>query len=41
MAYNDPGHESRIAIEEQAVNHTNGTLTAPGYGVRVYELAIR
>jgi alpha-N-arabinofuranosidase len=41
MAYNDPGHEPRIAIEEQAISDTSGILTAPGYGVRVYELAVR
>ena len=41
MAYNDPGQAPKVAIEEEAVSDVSDTLTAPGYGVRVYKLRIK
>ena len=41
MAFNDPEGGANIAIEEERIENTGDTLTAPGYGVRLYELAVR
>lgn len=41
MAYNNPGQEPEIIIEEETVSGVGDTLTAPGYGIRLYELKVR
>ena len=32
---------AKIAIEEKTINDASTALTAPGYGVRLYELKVR
>ena len=41
MAYNEPGAEPKVVIEEEPVAGASTNLAAPGYGVRLYKLKVR
>ena len=41
MAYNEPGVEPKVVIEEKSVSDVVDSLTAPGYSVRLYKLKVR
>lgn len=41
MAYNEPGKEPKVVIEEKAVSGVSGKLDVQPYSVNIYELAVR
>ena len=41
MAYNDPGQEPQVAIEERRLPHGAEMVTVPAYSVNLYELKLR
>jgi alpha-N-arabinofuranosidase len=40
LAYNEPGKEPGVAIEEKTVEELSNKLTVPGYSVSIFELAV-
>jgi alpha-N-arabinofuranosidase len=41
MAYNEPGKEPKVVIEEKAVSGVSGKLDVQPFSVNIYELAVR
>jgi len=41
MAYNEPGKEPKVVIEEKAISGISDKLDVPAYSVNIYELAVR
>jgi len=40
MAYNEPGKEPKVVIEEKAVSGVSNKLTVPGYSASIFELVV-